>query len=102
MTQPFHSFGCFPECGVLSPPQPHSHLKGSTEARPSQEPFPPHSLPLHSGAGWETAEKGQLIVLTGNTQRPADATCLTVLPSTVTFLQQLNASPGSARPCSCT
>lgn len=44
------------QCAVLSPLRPHSHLRGNTEARASQEPLPPQ--PSHSGAGWRLQRRG--------------------------------------------
>lgn len=81
------------QCGALSPLWPHSHLKGNTEARPSQEPLPPQ--PFHTGAGWRLQRRGK----SSYWQCMKLSSChMTVLPAAVTFLQQLNASPGSARP----
>lgn len=60
MTQPFHSSGCFPECGWATMVSVWSAVPSPTpQSSEGPEPLPPQPLPFQSGTGWETAEKGQ-------------------------------------------
>lgn len=86
------------QCGALSLLRPRSHQRqhrGQTQPRAT----PLAACPFR---GWLGDCREGAIVLTGNTRSPAHAVCLTILPAAVTFLQLLNASPGSTRPCPCT
>lgn len=109
MTQPFHSSGCFPALACVQAdnavcvrsavplPTPQSskrQCRGQIQLRDTSTQLA--AFPL---VGWQGDCRQGAVVLTGNAQSPAHATCLTVLPAAVIFSHQLNTSPGSPRLC---
>lgn len=108
MTQPFHSSGCFPAlvcvwannavCVRSTVPLPNSQSSERQHGGHIQQRATSTRLAAFPLVGRQGDCRQGAIVLTGNAQSPAHATCLTVLPAAVIFLHQLNTSPRSPRP----